>query len=80
MRLRHVLLQPQHQSNWLKQGSSKLNIPDVYVHTHLSENKNEIAWVKDLFPEQQGYLDVYHHFGLTGSAFGLCPLCALRRC
>ena len=50
-----------------KAGQLKAEYPDVYVHTHLSENKNEIAWVKDLFPEQQGYLDVYHHFGLTGS-------------
>ncbi|MDY6537206.1 guanine deaminase [Acinetobacter faecalis] len=48
-------------------GKLKTEFPDVYVHTHLSENKNEIAWVKDLFPEQKGYLDVYHHYGLTGS-------------
>ncbi len=41
--------------------------PDTYIHTHLSENTNEIAWVKELFPEQDGYLDVYHHYGLTGS-------------
>lgn len=45
----------------------KTEYPDVYLHTHLSENQNEIAWVKSLFPEQQGYLDVYHHYGLTGS-------------
>ncbi|WP_374530567.1 guanine deaminase [Acinetobacter sp.] len=48
-------------------GQLKAEYPDVYVHTHLSENKNEIAWVKELFPAQQGYLDVYHHYGLTGS-------------
>ena len=48
-------------------GKLKAEFPDVYVHTHLSENKNEIAWVKDLFPAQKGYLDVYHHYGLTGS-------------
>jgi guanine deaminase len=45
----------------------KAEYPNVYIHTHLSENKNEIAWVKDLFPNQKGYLDVYHHYGLTGS-------------
>lgn len=50
-----------------KAGQLKAEYPDVYVHTHLSENKNEIAWVKDLFPAQNGYLDVYHHYGLTGS-------------
>ena len=40
--------------------------PDLYLHTHLSENQNEIAWVKSLFPEREGYLDVYDHYGLTG--------------
>ncbi|MBW7981818.1 guanine deaminase [Enterobacillus tribolii] len=40
--------------------------PDTYLHTHLCENKDEIAWVKSLYPEQDGYLDVYHHYGLTG--------------
>ena len=55
-------------------GELKAEYPDVYVHTHLSENKNEIAWVKELFPEQKGYLDVYHHYGLTGkkSVFAHC--------
>ena len=50
-----------------KAGQLKAEYPDVYVHTHLSENKNEIAWVKDLFPGRKNYLDVYHHYGLTGS-------------
>ncbi|MFN3906192.1 MAG: guanine deaminase [Acinetobacter junii] len=55
-------------------GQLKADFPDVYVHTHLSENKDEIAWVKDLFPHQNGYLDVYHHYGLTGqrSVFAHC--------
>ncbi|MEI2514090.1 guanine deaminase [Acinetobacter soli] len=55
-------------------GQLKQEFPDVYVHTHLSENKDEIAWVKDLFPEQTGYLDVYQHYGLTGkrSVFAHC--------
>jgi guanine deaminase len=39
--------------------------PDVYLHTHLSENVNEIAWVKELFPESKNYLDVYDQFGLV---------------
>jgi guanine deaminase len=48
--------------------------PDTWVHTHLCENKDEIAWVKELFPEQKNYLDVYHHYGLTGknSVFAHC--------
>ncbi|HEX8601782.1 MAG TPA: guanine deaminase [Pseudoduganella sp.] len=39
--------------------------PDVYMHTHLSENKGEIAWVQELFPSSNGYLDVYNGFGLS---------------
>ncbi len=39
---------------------------DVYLQTHLSENKQEIDWVRELFPERKGYLDVYDHFGLLG--------------
>ena len=39
--------------------------PDVYLHTHLSENKQELAWVKELFPWANHYLDVYQHYGLV---------------
>lgn len=48
--------------------------PDVYLHTHLSENKDEVAWVKALYPEHKNYLDVYHHYGMTGrkSVFAHC--------
>jgi guanine deaminase len=37
---------------------------DCYMQTHVSENKAEIAWVKELFPERKGYLDVYDHHKL----------------
>lgn len=40
--------------------------PDTWLHTHLSENPDEIAWVKQLWPEHDHYLDVYHHYRLTG--------------
>jgi len=40
--------------------------PDLYMHTHLSENRQEIEWVKALFPERKGYLDVYDHYQLIG--------------
>ncbi|PZV10511.1 MAG: guanine deaminase [Leptolyngbya sp.] len=40
--------------------------PDVYMQTHISENKKEVAWVAELFPESQGYLDVYDRAGLVG--------------
>lgn len=39
--------------------------PDVYVHTHLAENRNEVAWVAELFPSSRSYLEVYAGFGLV---------------
>lgn len=46
--------------------------PDLYLQTHLSENHQEIAWIKTLFPDARDYLDVYDSFGLLGprSVFG----------
>lgn len=39
--------------------------PDVYVHTHVAENKAEVQWVKELFPQSRSYLDVYDQYGLV---------------
>jgi guanine deaminase len=36
------------------------------MQTHISENLGEISWVKELFPNNKGYLDVYDQFGLLG--------------
>lgn len=41
--------------------------PGTYMQSHLSENIGEIAWVKELFPKQKDYLDVYDHYGLLGA-------------
>ena len=38
--------------------------PTVFIHSHLAENRDEIAWVRELFPTSQSYLDVYDRFGL----------------
>jgi guanine deaminase len=40
--------------------------PDVYLQTHLAENMEEVAWVQQLFPACDGYLDVYDRAGLVG--------------
>ncbi len=40
--------------------------PDLYMQTHISENLKEVEWVKALFPERKGYLDVYDHYQLLG--------------
>src|SRR3989344_3728954 len=47
-------------------GKLFAEFPDLYMHTHISENKQEVEWVKELFPERKGYLDVYDHHGLIG--------------
>ena len=39
---------------------------DVLVQTHIAENKREIEWTAELFPERKDYLDVYDHHGLIG--------------
>jgi len=39
------------------------NLP---VQTHLSENKREVALVKDLFPDHESYTHVYDNHGLLG--------------
>jgi guanine deaminase len=38
--------------------------PEVYIHTHLAENDQEVAAVAERFPESRSYLDVYERFGL----------------
>lgn len=40
--------------------------PDCLMQTHLSEQTDEIAWVRSLFPEARDYLDTYESHGLLG--------------
>ena len=40
--------------------------PDALMQTHLSEQLDEIEWVKGLFPKARDYLDTYEEFGLLG--------------
>ncbi|MCL4142097.1 UNVERIFIED_CONTAM: hypothetical protein GTU68_044866 [Idotea baltica] len=40
--------------------------PNVLMQTHLSEQLDEIAWVRNLFPNARDYLDTYEAFGLLG--------------
>lgn len=41
--------------------------PDCLMQTHLSEQTDEIAWVKSLFPLARDYLDTYEAHGLLGA-------------
>lgn len=40
--------------------------PSCLMQTHLSEQTDEIAWVKSLFPDAADYLQTYERFGLLG--------------
>jgi guanine deaminase len=40
--------------------------PGTYLQSHVSENRGEVAWVKELYPARKGYLDVYDHYKQLG--------------
>jgi guanine deaminase len=40
--------------------------PGSYFQTHVAENRDEVRWVGELFPESRSYLDVYDAAGLLG--------------
>jgi guanine deaminase len=40
--------------------------PGIYVQSHIAENRAEVNWVRELFPERTHYFDVYAHHGLAG--------------
>jgi guanine deaminase len=45
-------------------GELAARYPEVWVQSHVSENRDEIAWVRQLYPQARSYLDVYHRYGL----------------
>ena len=38
--------------------------PGVYMQTHVAENRAEVRWIAELFPQARSYLDVYAGAGL----------------
>ena len=58
---------PTSSEQQLRVAQQLLNeFPDLYLQSHVAENRGEVAWVKKLFPWSRSYLDVYDHFGLLG--------------
>jgi guanine deaminase len=45
-------------------GRLAREFPSVFIHSHLAETRDEVAWVQQLFPDSRSYLDVYDRFGL----------------
>ena len=47
-------------------GALWAQYPDCLMQTHLSEQTDEIAWVRSLYPTARDYLDTYEAHGLLG--------------
>ena len=45
-------------------GELAARYPDVWIQSHVAENLDEIAWVKQLYPASRSYLSVYEQYGL----------------
>ena len=55
-------------------GELASSYPDTFIQTHVSENKDECDWVRQLYPNSRSYLGVYEDFGLMRprALFGHC--------
>src|SRR5688572_7845532 len=40
--------------------------PGTYLQSHVSENRREVEWARELFPDRRDYLDVYEYYGQLG--------------
>ncbi len=45
-------------------GELAAHYPDVWVQSHVAESRDEVAWVRSLYPDARSYLSVYDQFGL----------------
>lgn len=45
-------------------GELAARYADVWIQSHVAENKDEIAWAMELFPGSRSYLSIYDDFGL----------------
>jgi guanine deaminase len=45
-------------------GELAARYADVWIQSHVAENKDEIRWAAELFPTARSYLGVYDDFGL----------------
>lgn len=45
-------------------GELAARYPEVWVQSHVAENRDEIAWARALFPQSRSYLATYADFGL----------------
>ncbi len=45
-------------------GELAAQFPEVWIQSHVAENRDEVRWVRELFPRARSYLAVYEEFGL----------------
>lgn len=47
---------------------------DVFIQSHVAENKDEVKWAAELFPNSRSYLDIYDQYGLLRprAVYGHC--------
>ncbi len=48
-------------------GELAARYADVWIQSHVAENRDEVAWVHALYPQARSYLSVYEQFGLLRS-------------
>lgn len=64
-------------SSQLLKGLGELSLKyKIPVQSHLSENKNEIAWVRELHPTSKFYGEVYNKYNLFGQNPTLMAHCS----
>ncbi len=63
-------------SSELMEGLGRLAVKyGVPVQSHLSENKNEVEWVRELHPECKNYASVYNKYNLFGQTKTIMAHC-----
>jgi guanine deaminase len=45
-------------------GELAARYADGWIQSHVAENRDEVAWVRELYPQARSYLSVYEQFGL----------------
>jgi guanine deaminase len=45
-------------------GALAAQHPDVWIQSHVAENRDEVRWACELFPAARSYLSIYEGFGL----------------
>lgn len=55
-------------------GELARQYPDVFIQSHVAENKDEVRWAAELFPDSRSYLDIYDQYGLLRprAVYGHC--------